>query len=364
MNQHVLSASDDAFTYPTNVDDLSGDWVRGALEAANPGLRITHATQERVVWGSATKVFFRIQYVPPGESRPREDQICIKGAFDDRLRTYVDLSVIFTTEAAFYRDIAPRLDFRLPRCWLAIENGVDGIVALEDLGSRGATFLEASDRCSPDQVAQILDILARLHSTGWGWKAGALPWITLGNSLHRDGYPRLMAEERFRKLTQRPEVRPFLLSELSDHRTVLAALAELWRQDDVSSSLCLSHGDAHLGQTYVEADGHCALLDWQCVCIMPWAKDVANYICSAMIVPDRRLFARDLVEHYLQELKNCGGPALNRDQAWNDFRKQVLGGMVWTVITEDMQPIESIATMCERYLAAIDDLKPLDALAS
>lgn len=364
MIQHNPTARDAAWTYPTSVEDLSAAWVTRALEAANPGLHITRATQERVVWGSATKVFFRIEYVSPGAPGPREDRICIKGAFDDRLRNYCDLSVIFTTEAAFYRDIAPRLDFRLPRCWLAIENRAEGIVALEDLGARGAEFLQASDHCTADQVAQILDILARLHATGWGWKAGALPWITLGNSLHRDGYPRLMAEDRFYKLTQRPEIRPFLLPELSDHRTVLAALAELWRQDDRSASLCLSHGDAHLGQTYIEADGHCALLDWQCVCILPWAKDVANYICSALTVPDRRAFARELVEHYLRELHNCGGPALDRDQAWHDFRKQVLGGMIWTVITEEMQPIKSIATMSERYLAAIADLKPLDALAS
>ena len=62
--------------------------------------------------------------------------------------------------------------------------------------------------------------------------------------------------------------------------------------------------------------------------------------------------------------KACGGPDLDRAKAWRHYRRQMLIGMVWPVVTENMQPLACIATMSQRYLTAMGDLKTLEALES
>jgi len=147
-----------------------------------------------------------------------------------------------------------------------------------------------------------------------------------------------------------------------DRDRVHNALRKLWELDDASDQLAVGHGDAHLGQTFIEIDGTPGLLDWQSVAIMPWAKDVAYFIGSALTVQDRRAHERDLLAYYLRALRAQGGPALDSHSAWGDYRIQMLHGMVWPVVTEQMQPIAAIAAMSERFLSAIGDLDPISAL--
>ena len=348
--------------YPISVEGLTEDWLIQALGAARPDIRIHSAKHDGIIWGTATKVFVDVEYSQRESDQRLRQRLCFKGAFDEKMRNYYDLSVLYTTEAAFYRDIAPKLDIVLPACWLAIENRKEGIIALEDLGARGVTFMSASDVWAPDAAAQMLLSLAKLHGATWGWKAGTLPWITLGSGAQRGGLTAMMAVDRFDALTERPEVKPFMPKELTEQADAMAALNLLWKQDDASDVLTLCHGDAHLGQTYVEPDGRRGLLDWQSPAVMPWAKDIAYFIGGALSIADRRATERDLLEYYLRELEQAGGPALDRAAAWHEYRRQMISGMVWPVVIENMQPIEAIATMNERYLTAMTDLNAVDAL--
>jgi hypothetical protein len=95
---------------------------------------------------------------------------------------------------------------------------------------------------------------------------------------------------------------------------------------------------------------------------MPWSKDVSYFIGSALTVEDRRAHERELLELYLRSLDSRGGPPLDRHSAWQAYRMQMLHGMVWPVVTEQMQPIGVISALCERFLTAIADLDPIGVL--
>ena len=69
----------------------------------------------------------------------------------------------------------------------------------------------------------------------------------------------------------------------------------------------LSHGDPHIGNTYLDA-GRPAFLDWQGVCIAPPMDDVAYFIGGALSVADRRTHERDLLKLYLSAAAAAGGP--------------------------------------------------------
>jgi hypothetical protein len=97
---------------------------------------------------------------------------------------------------------------------------------------------------------------------------------------------------------------------------------------------------------------------------MPWAKDVAYFIGGALTIADRRDHEQGLLKAYLDALAAAGGPAIPWEEAWKDYRRQMLQGICWTLVTEHMQPLEAIAVMNERYLTAIRDLATLDLIAA
>jgi hypothetical protein len=349
--------------FPTNVDALTPTWIRLALSVRHPRLQIRAIKPQRVIWGTATKAFYELDYegTPADCALPRF--ICVKGSFDERLRAYYDLGIIFVTEAAFYRDVAPQLGILLPKVLFADENGKEGVVVLEDLAARSVSFGDPTQAWTPEQVVRVLDVLAQMHATTWGWVAGdPLRWLTLGSRAQREGLRAMMSGDRFRELTARPQVRPYLSRTCSDHDRILQGFRRLWELDDQDPDLALGHGDAHLGQTFIQTDGSVGLLDWQSVAIMPWSKDVSYFIGSALTVEDRRTHERELLELYLRSLEARGGPSLDRHSAWQAYRMQMLHGMVWPVVTEQMQSVGVISALCERFLTAIADLDPLGVL--
>jgi hypothetical protein len=345
---------------PSAVEELTTDWLRQAFSSRADGPRVIAADVEHIIWGTATKVIMRVACEERGGSR--SIGICVKGGFDERLRLYYDLGILFVLEAAFYRDVAPILSIPLPEFFYADEDGENGVIVLENLICRGATF---GDPCKPlnaSQVAQVLEVLAQLHATTWGWKAGKFPWLSVGSPSQRKGIRAMAAGGRFSDLSSRPEVARYMTPPYADEEMVLSALATLWSRDDASASLALCHGDAHMGQLYIEPDGRAGLLDWQSIALMPWAKDVAYFIGSALSVPDRRHHERDLLATYLQVLERHGGPRIAADDAWQQYRVQMLQGIVWAVVTEQMQPIAVIEALNERYLTAMADLGTMAAL--
>jgi hypothetical protein len=350
-----------AVQFPLSVEELSTQWLDRVFAMREGAPRVIGSEVERIIWGTATKVIMRVVCEDSSGKRFTRG-VCVKGRFDERLKDYYDLGVLFVLEAAFYRDVAPTLPIPLPECYYADEDTENGVVILENLVERQATFGDPCASLTAAQVAQVLDILAVLHATTWHWKPGNFPWLRIGSPSQRVGIKAMAAGGRFKDLSSRPEVAAFMSRPYADEERILSALETLWLRDDASALYALSHGDAHIGQLYFNPDGQAGLLDWQGIALMPWAKDVAYFIGSALSVPDRRHHERDLLASYLQALERSGGPRISPADAWQEYRVQMLQGIVWAVVTEQMQPIEAIRALNERYLTAMSDLGTMAAL--
>lgn len=117
----------------------------------------------------------------------------------------------------------------------------------------------------------------------------------------------------------------------------------------------VGHGDAHLGNTYLDAHGQPAFLDWQCIHFAPPLHDAAYFLAGALTVADRRAHERELTTGYLGELARYGGPDLDVTRAWTDHRLQTMYGYVWALTSPHMQTRDRITAMANRYLTAIED---------
>jgi thiamine kinase-like enzyme len=128
------------------------------------------------------------------------------------------------------------------------------------------------------------------------------------------------------------------------------------------------HGDAHLGNWYTTADGEMGLCDWQCVSVGHWSRDLAYTLVSALDVDQRRAWERELIQLYLERLRELSATPVKFDSAWRAYRLQVLGALLmWTPVYRppaflpDMQPVEVVEEMLRRITTAVVDLESLAA---
>jgi len=345
---------------PTHVDDLTAEWLTGALAQLHPGTEVRAVTVESVIWGTATKVFLNVTYGARPQAGPPAS-LCVKGGFQDELRAVAGLG--YQLEARFYRDIAPQLETATPACWYAeIEASANqGLVVLDDLRTDGATFGSCRRPWTPDLAAAALELQAGWHAATWDRRgAGATEWLAVGSPLFRAVAASWLTEDHWDDFMGRPQTAP-LDESLRDRARMERAVLRQWELDD-QSVLCLSHGDAHINNTYLDANGRPLFLDWQVACLSPWADDVAFFLVGALDVEDRRAREQDLLRHYLAALATAGAPAPDFEEAWLDYRRHQLHGLNFALCPPEMQAEEDCTIMAERFGAAAVDHDTLGLL--
>lgn len=94
----------------------------------------------------------------------------------------------------------------------------------------------------------------------------------------------------------------------------------------------------------------------------PWSYDVAYFLVGALSVNDRKKHDRELVNGYLDALEALGGPALDRPEAWKDYQRHTLHGLIWATLPPTWISAEQVQAMTERYVSAIVDHDPFEIL--
>jgi len=345
----MLTVSTDAL--PASIDELNLAWFSEALRPALPDAQLAGVEEEFINWGTATKALFRLNYSSASPEAPQ--RVCVKGGFDAAMKNKFGLGEAFRNEAAFFGRIAPDLAIPLPKFWYAGVNleQDQGIVVMENLVAAGARFGDCTQPWSPDLVSQALAVLAGLHGPTWP-SHDRYPWLSTISPV-RDVLGVLFSDDHWESLFadgQGPQIPDTYMDPAKMH----AALKALWRIEN-SAECTVTHGDAHLGNTYLDTDGKPAFVDWQCVHAAPYMHDVAYFMTGALSVADRREHERELLGEYLGRLAAAGGPTIAFDQAWQDYRQHTLYGFIWVLTNPTMQPQERINAMSERHVTAIDD---------
>jgi aminoglycoside phosphotransferase (APT) family kinase protein len=111
------------------------------------------------------------------------------------------------------------------------------------------------------------------------------------------------------------------------------------------------HGDAHVGNVFLDSQLRPSLLDWQCVRRGHWSIDIGYHIASALETSDREKNERDLLVHYLEQLRANGVDAPRWDEAWDEYRKGIVFGLYMWAVTLLVDP-EITTTLLQRLGAA------------
>ena len=293
----MASQSIESFTpLPRGVEDFTAEWLTRALAVRYPGAVVTSCHIGTVISGTATKVRLLLDYNAAGHLPPT---MWAKGGFIEHAHTYYES---FAVEASFFRDWAPRLPINIPKAYFAaLEGGVQGVVLMEDLLARNASFGNATKPLTLDQQAQTLTMLARLHAEWWEsprlheLESFSVKWAAADRVVMR------MLESAYFESCLKNGRGSEIVGPYRDPSRVTEGLRAQWRKgEDIPQ--CFSHGDAHLGNMFFERDGAPGFLDWQSYQRGPYMHDVAYSLIGGLTIEDRRHAQRDLLDGYLKAL--------------------------------------------------------------
>ena len=340
---------------PDSLDVLlTPEWLNAALGRRFPGIEVTSITRGPVVARVSTNQRFRIECaggIPDG----LVPTLCAKGYFAEHQQAY---SHAGEPEAGFYRDLAEATGVYTLRSVYADVNPQThhGVVITEDVIEAGGMFLDALSPYSPEQVAESLEQLARLHAYRRGDPTLAdEPALT----------PRLHSYLATRGVTEiRKNFDGPPGTEVPDDVRIPERLVAAFRvlaDREPGEGWGITHGDAHVGNLFLDADGRPGLVDWQCVQYGHWSNDVAYHIGSALEPPERALHERDLLAHYLDTLAGYGIDPPAWDTAWTEYRRGVTYGLFLWAITLFVHP-DIIETLVRRLGIAVHELDSFGAL--
>lgn len=235
------------------------------------------------------------------------------------------LALMYANEINFMKLVQPKLsNVDLVKVWWAAINPEQGqsISIMDDL-SRGNTFGDPTQAWSVDTVKDGVVQLAGLHACTWGASKTEGDYANLKSAY----------DQAIMSLTQNwamivGEGRPPVPESVSDQKRLQAALQKHLNTRNPKFQ-AVTHGDPHLGNTWVNSDGKPRFLDWQTTQVSGVFHDLAYFVLGALSVEDRRKHEFEILEHYLEALAQFGGPRLSAqdEEVLVEYKKNSMSGI-------------------------------------
>ena len=325
--------------------EITAQWLTQALRERHPKVTVERAHIVEVMPGTSTKIRVHADFDGAGRDAGLPSSLIVKGGFEEHSPS---MAPMYLTEMRFYRDVQPFVDLPSPRCYYA---GTDphshqSIVIMEDLKATGATFLHAQRPQRPQDVARRLGAMARYHAQTWNSPEfaanGRFDWIGGRHEGWSVVYQQRYLEESVWRGCMESPRGAAVSTVLHDRDWMASALRELG-QYHKRWPVCLCHGDTHLGNLYVDADGGPGFFDAQ-VARGPWQLEVSYHIVCALDLQDRPRHERALLQHYLDELRRHGVDAPALAEAWEAHRREIVYGLFIFLINETRFQTEAVNT--------------------
>jgi hypothetical protein len=354
---------------PRNGVDLTEEWLTDVLCDQTPGARVIAFSTPGLNSGTSTRAALRVTYNQAGIDAGLPTELYTKTTANYSQRLLLGGADVLWGETHFFTRFRPRVAMEAPRGYWG---GVDkrswrSMIVMEDIAAtKGARFIEPTTPLTRSQVQDILQNMAAYHGAWW-----SDPGLSVLKT------PR----DHFRNVSSFIDMGGRCAVGMQRAKSVIPAALHseadrLWRGTERALELAttrlpqtLLHGDSHVGQTYITADGRMGLTDWQATLQGGWAYDFAYFVGSACEPDDRRAWERELLELYLGTLADAGAPAPSFEDAWLAYRQQLFypySAWAFTIgrafYQPRMQPDETSLAILRRLSNAINDLDSFQAL--
>jgi hypothetical protein len=257
--------------------------------------------------------------------------------------------------------VVPLLDVNTPQCFhIAFDEKLyEGVAVLKDIHSAGAVSLKGRVNLDFVETTAFIDSMARYHAQWWdsaefaaGGRFGPKSSLATRTAFNQEHYVnQLVRSAHWDSYIRLPrgQALPMMLQDAGRMAAAQKKLKEIHR----GTARTIIHGDEHLGNLYLEADGRPGFLDW-CMRIEAWSLAFTYFIVSAVDILDRRNWERPLLHRYLQQLARHGVTAPSFEEAWYFYRcTTVFPCLTWLNNSNDWQPEEINTRNTVRAAAAV-----------
>lgn len=312
---------------------MDAGWFTEQLRAAgNPGVEVTAVAARRIGTGQIGKcVRFDLTFAHSDHAAPAS----LVGKFpsDDPVSRETGVALRnYYREVSFYRELAPGLEIRLPRCYYAAIDGEgpEFALLLEDL--RPAQPGDQLNGCEPSVAHAAVMELVGLQVPSWCRRElERHDWLT-SDEHSAVGLMELYAQLLPGFLTRYGEALD------PDERDIISRVArspECPLFQPPGEPFCLEHVDYRLDNMLVDTRSsppRVTVVDWQSVRLGRPMNDVAYFLGAGLLPAVRREAERDIVRDHHRGLTAAGITGYDWEQCWDDYRRGTFSGFGVTVI--------------------------------
>lgn len=344
---------------PLDWAQVTPEWMTAALQSRLPGVKVAGVELLTRDDGTNRRARFGVTYA----SGTGPKSVFLKAHAAGHRITHLRNGNLWNEARLFAHGADLPVDHPLVYKSIVDLFGLDFLLVMEDLNQRDADPRDATRPMTAEQARRGMLGLARLHSRYWNLSRGApkLHWLQTWKPTK--GW-RVGLRSRIPRGLERGQASlPEAVARLNADQVV-----EYWSRyvaTLATGPLTLTHGDAHIGNTYVLPDDDVGFLDWQVVRRGRWSQDVGYFLVSALVEEDRRAHEAELIETYRQALDVPEAERPSAEAAWLEYRATPVYGLaIWlsTLGTDGWQSRDICLSLSQRYAAAFVELDSLDAL--
>jgi Phosphotransferase enzyme family len=361
----AVAASD----IPIRYESITPDWMTHILCKGYPDAKVVEVNLDNPDDGSANRRRVFVKYNEAGINANLPTSVFCKASQGLNNRINLALSGGTHSEVTFFNKIRPYInDADIPRAYFAAydESSFNSIIVLEDIES-DVEFCRHWTPINFDQALSQLELLAKFHTrfeNNPGLNAQAFGMVSW-----QDYWAACVVSD-----LETFSNKGFRAAEEVIPPRLFKRYEEIWPATEKSVAIhdylpaTLLHGDCHLKQWFIRnSTGKMGLTDWQGCSFGHWSRDLAYCVSTSLAIADRRKWERELLQRYLEFLKEGGAEVPSFDKAWLLYRQNLMSSLAYWTVTltpaptqPDMQPQDTCMEFIKRMTHAIDDLDVLD----
>lgn len=270
---------------------------------------------------------------------------------------------LYRREALFYRDVAPSLHLRVPRCyWSSVDtNPSRAALLLEDLS--GLSSGDQLAGITPGEAFRAVRCVAAMHAQWWeAPRLTELSWLPCLGGWTKGELARAYRAQwpAFARMYA-SDLRPGSLEAGARLRNGLEPLL----REISASPRTFVHGDFRADNLFFDDRSRwdeVAVIDWQLCCRGCGAFDVAYLLCQSMPVHVRRRHDAAILRAWHEALGAHGVSGYSFDDAGRDYARGVQLCLAYAVVGSALERVTARAralarVQVARTLAAARDLK-------
>lgn len=357
---------------PVHIEDITPEWLTLALCAGHPEARVRSIAVSGGSDATTSRRAIAVTYNDAGRQAGLPNRLFAKATPALGSRMICGPSGLLANETGFYRDLRREIEIEAPVALYADyhRRAYRSLILFADAAAEGATFCDPKNTLiDRARIEDMLGLMAVYHGHFHDDPRldHTFTWLHTPLS-YQQSLDRMLGFERDSGIGVSRAASVVPRGILDNAKALWPALLHSLELNGRKPRTFL-HSDVHIGNWYMTAAGRMGLCDWQATVKGQWSMDVAYALSSALTSEDRRAWEADLLRFYIDRLQAAGGPKLSFEQAWLEYRQQILHGFFfWAFVIgasarhPEMQPPEMAMINISRMAAALDDLDTLGSL--